>query len=90
MKRGRKPGVRTGPNKGSLRHWLSSFALDEVRYREFEMNDPACMSVLRSLSSTTRYPPSMAGWEFCGERFLMISAQQPLTPRVLLKIQRIR
>jgi hypothetical protein len=54
----------------------------------FAIDDRACMNMLRALNSTTRYPPSMTAWEFRGERFLLIPAQEALAPRVLLKITR--
>jgi hypothetical protein len=88
-KRGRPPG-RRGPTEGSFFHWLSSFELGDVRYQEFSLDDPASMVDLRSLGATTRYPDSMNGWQFQGDRCLLIYAGRPLAPRLILRIERKR
>ena len=85
-----RPRGRQGPNEGSLNHWLSSFAVGEVRYREFALDDPRAESTLRSLGSTTRYPDAMKGWVFMGRRSIAVPADDPLVPYVILKVERVR
>lgn len=77
-------------HKGSLNHWLSTFDVGEVRYKE--LNKAAAIRAMQSISSrgASRRPRYMRDWRFRSARFLGVPIACPDATTGLLRVERIK
>lgn len=85
--RGRKPGVRTGPQVGSNSHALLQMAVGDRRYVETTI-DRYAHDMRQTAVPRTRRPLELEGREFESRLFTAVSASTAGDIRYLICIER--